>query len=106
MIIAFETRDLRQICEDGDTAVKKLGSELALALQQRLADVRAAESIGDLLVGDPRTSDPEHSTLTISLGGSACTIWSQNHVRPRLTVDGRIDWDRTTRLLLREIRRS
>lgn len=103
MIIAFETKRLRTICEDDAVAVKALGAPAAEALQQRLADLRAAESISELLVGSPRTSDTDGSTLTITLTASAHSIWAANHVSPPRDSSGRIDWDRTRRLRLLEI---
>ena len=106
MIIAFDTKKLREICEDDAVAVKELGSPAAEALRQRLADLRAAESISDLLVGNPRTSGAENVNLTIDLTATARTIWSQNHTTPLRTPLGDIDWKRTGRVRLVEIAKS
>lgn len=103
MIIAFETKRLREICEDDAVAINELGTSVAEALKQRLADVRAAESISDLIVGSPCPSGPDSSTLTISLNSSVRTVWSPNHVSPPRNSAGHIDWSRARRLLLREI---
>lgn len=103
MIIAFETRRLREICEDGAVAVTELGSPAAEALQQRLADLRAAESITDLVVGNPSTSGVGSAMLTIALTPTAYTIWSPNAVTPPRSADGHIDWTRTRRVRLLEI---
>ena len=106
MIIAFDTKKLREICEDDAVAVKELGSPAAEALRQRLADLRAAESISDLLVGNPRTSGAENVNLTIDLTATARTIWSQNQTTPLRTPLGDIDWKRTGRVRLVEIAKS
>jgi len=106
MIIAFDSKKLREICEDDAVAVKELGSPAAEALRQRLADLRAAESIRDLLVGNPRTSGAENATLTIDLTAAARTIWSQNHTTPPRTSLGDIDWERTGRVRLVEIAKA
>jgi hypothetical protein len=103
MIIAFESKRLREICEDQAVAVKELGSLAAEALQQRLADLRAADTISDLMVGNPRISDADGATLTITLTATAYTLWSPNHVNPPRDQAGGIDWSRTRRLRLLEI---
>ena len=103
MIIAFETKRLREICEDNAVAVKELGSPAAEALQQRLADLRAAETIGDLIVGSPRASGTDGATLTITLTETAHTVWAANHVNPPRDQTGRVDWTRTRRVRLLQI---
>ena len=103
MIIAFETKKLREICEDDAVAVKELGSPAAEALQQRLADLRAAESIEELLVGNPRPSGADSAALVITLTASMDMIWTANHVSPPRDDAGRIDWTRTRRVRLLEI---
>ncbi|GAA4421282.1 hypothetical protein GCM10023169_13990 [Georgenia halophila] len=103
MIIAFETKWLREVCEDGAVAVKELGSPAAEALQQRLADLRAAERISDLIVGNPRTSGAGDATLTITLTDTVDTIWLVNHASPPREEGGRVDWTRTRRVRLCEI---
>lgn len=106
MIIAFETKKLRTICEDDMVATKELGQAVADALKERLADVRAAESIADLIVGTPQTSGTDESTLTITLTLSAKTVWTPNHVSQPCRDDGRINWDRINRVRLLSIERS
>ena len=53
MEISFETRELRDICEDeylAEAALLTKGSEL---LRARLSDIRAADSVEDLYVFQP-----------------------------------------------------
>lgn len=106
MIIAFETKRLRAICEDETVASKAFGPAAADALQQRLADLRAADTIHDLIVGNPVVSGPDQSTLTIALAGGVRTLWSPNHVNVPRRTDGQVDWDRTRRIRLLAIERS
>lgn len=54
MIVAFETVKLRRVCEDKGVAIAQLGIEVAANLRERLADIRAASTTADLLVGRPR----------------------------------------------------
>lgn len=106
MIIAFETKRLRAICEDETVASKAFGPNVARTLQQRLADLRAADTIDDLIVGDPIISGPDESTLTIAIVPGVRTVWSPNHVNAPRQADGHIAWDRTRRIRLLAIERS
>ncbi len=68
MILAFETRTLRMICEDNSVASNKLGPEVASALRDRVADLRAAVTKSDLIVGNPTVGGTLGELLTIDLG--------------------------------------
>lgn len=103
MIIAFETKALRDICEDGDAAVEQLGPSLAASLQQTLADLRAAGSISELVVGDPQIGGENGAALTVSLTDGGRLVLMANHVQPPMTVDGSVDWSRTSRVRLTRI---
>lgn len=48
MQLAFQTRELRGICEDEIEASDALGQDCALALKRALADLRAASFMADL----------------------------------------------------------
>jgi toxin HigB-1 len=52
--LAFETIDLRDVCENEAQAKSLLGLEVAKALVHRLADLRAADAVSDLIAGNPR----------------------------------------------------
>lgn len=49
MEIAFETQKLRTLCERKQSARETFGPDLAMLLQLRIAEIRAAESCQDLL---------------------------------------------------------
>jgi len=100
MIVAFETERLRTICEDPAVAVKALGASTAANLRGRLADIRAATKIEDLLVGRPRLSGQSDEYLIISLGEERNMVWTPNHVTARTMADGKTDWTRVTRVRL------
>ena len=106
MIVAFETEELRRICEDSAVARSTLGDDVAANLAARVADLRAAPTIGDLPVGRPRVGGPELELLTVELGSATRMVWVANHSRPSKTPEGKIDWDRTNRIRLLEIGRS
>lgn len=103
MIIAFETKRLRTICEDGTVATDELGAVVANVLRERLADLRAADSIDDMIIGNATTSGPGRAILTITLTPGARTVWSPNHVHNPRCASGDIDWSQTRRVRLRSI---
>lgn len=103
MILAFETKRLRALCEDPDKAGAQLGAEVALQLRGRLADLRAATSLSDLLVGNPRLLGTAGEILVINLGPQAVMTWTPNHVRARLRPDDMVDWAHVSRIRLLRI---
>lgn len=103
MILAFETETLRSVCEDESVASHRLGAEVAAELRARLADLRAATSTADLLVGAPRFTGPRLELLTIDLGQKSFMIWIANHVPPRHNLEGNVDWGAVIRIRLLEI---
>jgi proteic killer suppression protein len=103
MILAFQTEKLRAICEDPAAAAKEFGTATAAQLRGRLADLRAATGTGDLLVGNPRFAGELDQYLIIDVGGEATMTWTPNHVTPRTTQAGGIDWICVTRVQLLKI---
>lgn len=102
MELAFRTRRLRAICEDAEVANRELGPSVAHALIRRLADLRAADSVDDLLVGSPTRQEKPHPTLSMDLGGGTL-VCRVNHPNPPLTSDGTLDWARVRRLLVIDV---
>ncbi len=96
MEIAFETRQLRSICEDGNVGAEVFDGSVVEHLRARLADLRAAETIRDLVVGSPEVFDSPPRVL-IDLGDRhlACAV---NHATVPRNEDGSVDWQRVRRL--------
>ncbi len=103
MIVAFQTEKLRRVCEDESVMTAKLGTTVAALLRERLADIRAASTLDDLIVGRPRLSGDKLELLTIDLGPASQMTWTANHAPPRISQDGKMDWTRTTRIRLLKI---
>jgi hypothetical protein len=103
MILAFETEELRTVCEDPDVAATLLSAAIASQLRGRLADLRAGTSISDLLVGNPRLGGTRSENLTIDLAPEVHMVWTANHVNTKTRVDGHIDWSRVSRVRLLKI---
>ena len=99
MELAFETVALRRICESDIEARKCYPEETVEDLHARLADMRAATSASDLIVGRPSLDARAPSHIRFSLGGGYQLVCVGNHSRPPpLTEDGFVDFDRLRRV--------
>ena len=97
--LAFETRPLRTICENESHAKCEFGSTVAEALKHRLADLRAATSIIDLVAGRPRVSDGANSQhMVVDLCGGYRIVFCPNHPNNPVTESGKLDWPKATRI--------
>ena len=102
--LAFDTLELRSICESPTKAKRKLGDLASRDLRHRLADMRAAESASTLIeMGWASESGTRGSpSLRISLTGTMYVICQPNHGRLPL-LKGRVDWTHVTRLRVTSI---
>ncbi|MBI1246005.1 MAG: hypothetical protein GC202_13460 [Alphaproteobacteria bacterium] len=66
MNFSFGSKKLREICEKKATAEKAIGKRGAQILQNRLADIEAADSFADVIAGSPRV-DPADSGNSVIL---------------------------------------
>ncbi|WP_132190493.1 MULTISPECIES: hypothetical protein [Kribbella] len=105
MELAFETRALRTLCEEDDVAAKKLPGEVVDALKRRLADLHAADSVLDLVVGRP-DFDPTAPLVRMTLAANYVLTCAANHRICPLQATGAVDWQRVRRLKILTIERS
>ena len=96
MQLAFETRQLRDICESENGAEQLLGTETAKELKRRLADLRAAACVGDLPSGGQ--AGAERYFFTLSDGSIVELV--PNHLKNPLLDSGEVDWRKVVRLKL------
>lgn len=97
--ISFHTEGLRNVCIDGALADQTLGPAVAEALRNRLVDIRAADSVYDLLAGQP-AADMHDSVecYRVNLVDGARLILVPNHNTPRIDAQGAVDWARVRRV--------
>jgi proteic killer suppression protein len=99
--LAFESRRLRTICEMEAEAKSELGDAVAEVLKHRLADLRAASSVKDLLAGRPRVlegSGGKH--MAVELADDYRLVFTSNHItRPKDSAND-INWGWVTRIRL------
>ena len=99
MEVAFETRQLRSVCESQVVASREFAPAVVKTLMSRLADMRAASSIHDLIAGNARV---------LKVGGDMCLmvdlacdhymLLSANHPRNPRCEQGELDWERVRRV--------
>lgn len=75
VLLSFETQRIRALCESGSAATKAFGAESALALRNRLADLRAAESLEELVACDLKASSDYPDHLEINTGSGLRLIF-------------------------------
>jgi len=101
MELAFATRSLRDVCESAEKARRKLGLKVSEALRRRVADLRAAVSVNDLIAGQPH--ELEAARIALNLTDGYRLILASNHaVSPKLE-SGKMDWSKVTRVKLLRI---
>lgn len=93
MEIAFQTRSLRDVCESDEKLKRQFGDRTAESIKTRLADLRAAASIQDVVSGNPRKITRDGKPLMIlELDGGRVVAFCPNHLRMPLRPDGLVDW--------------
>ena len=90
--MSFETKALRDICEDESLASKALGPVAAEALKNRLSDIRAADTIHEILAGRPHAGGSMDRYRFELADGYHLTVLP-NHAPPRNNAAGTTDWE-------------
>lgn len=104
MELAFDDKSLRTLCESEAHARRELGSEVAEVLKRRLADLRAATSVKDLVAGQPRQlHHADHQYMAVDLCDGYCIVYGANHSSNPITETGDLDWTRVSRVKILRI---
>jgi hypothetical protein len=104
LVVAFENKDLRMVCENESIAKENYGST---KLQDRLADIFAATTVRDLPVGNP--VETEYETLPafkIEIEAGLLLFISPNHVAIPCLQDGHVAWDKVSRVKIIAIQKN
>ena len=104
MILAFPTLELRNLCLSQTKAEAKYGYKVAKLLRERLADLRAAESVLELVAGRPREmrSKP-HNKYAINLADGYRLVLEVNHQNVPQKASGQVDWALVSRVKILRI---
>lgn len=97
MDILFKTETERALCLSEHVAKKQLGANSAKKLRTRLADLRAAARVSDLIAGRPHPLKGDRSgQFALNLHGGMRLVFESAHMATPLTTDGAIDWPQVT----------
>jgi hypothetical protein len=93
--------DIRSLCENSSKAAEMYGESASAFLRDRLADLRAATTIDDLVAGSIAFHDSQ--ALSLELYDGYKLILEANHSSNPKTGDGKTDWQNVRRLKVMEI---
>jgi hypothetical protein len=94
--LSFARKSLRELCENSAKAGCKLGVNTANELRRRLADLRAATSVRDLLIGEPHGIGEDQIALDVG-AGFQITFCANHNTLPKVE-SGAIDWSKVDRV--------
>lgn len=107
MELAFDTKELRTICENELQAKHDLGDAVSETLKHRLADLQAAKNVKDLLVGNVRrVAIKDGEGMAVDLSEGYTLIFAANHVKMPTATNGKLDWDGVNRIKVMRIEKG
>ena len=99
MEINFKDKKLKDLCEQQNLAQRKLGDQMAKKLTARLADLRAASSVTELVAGHPHPLTGDLAgKFALDLVHPKRLVFEPEHDPIPRTEDGGIDWSQVTRI--------
>lgn len=99
MEISFDTKALRDLCEDESLAAQALGLAASEALKSRLLDIRAADAIYEVLAGRPQAGQYQNmDCYRFELADGLRLTVLPNHTPSRKNAVGTTDWKRVRRV--------
>jgi len=99
--LSFANKALRELCESSVKADRKLGVDVANELRRRVADLRAATSVLDLLIGAPR--ETREDQIALDVGPSFQLTFCANHNTVPKIESGSVDWSKVSRVKILSI---
>jgi len=100
--IAFETLQLRQLCESKEMAENLLGS-VASDFIARISDLRAAQDVNDIIVGNPTTFGDNNDSFSVDISDNNKIIFVSNHSNTPTKPNGDTDWENVYRIKITHI---
>jgi proteic killer suppression protein len=97
--LAFANKSLRQLCESKAKANRDFGVKMADGLRRRVADLRAATCVSDLVIGTPRELEGDRQEqIALDLDDGFRLIFCANHNAVPELESGGIDWSKVSRV--------
>jgi hypothetical protein len=106
--LAFATEELRDRCEILLIGERAYGPEVARQLRERLASMREADNVFELLTGHPRPiPEGDGRCYEVLLPENVRMVICANHkVVPRLRGSDSVDWSKVTRVIVQSIEKA
>jgi len=102
--LAFAEKSLRQLCENEAIAKRMLGIKVAEKLKRRLADLRAATCVKDIVAGSPRELEGVYQRqIALALCDDYHIVFCANHNTVPFLESGAIDWAKVSRVKILRI---
>lgn len=98
MLIGFANKDIKKLCEISNEADRRLGKPSAVMLRKRLADLEAAQTVRDLVIGGPHQLSDGSIALKLH-GGFRLVFEADLDPIPQLTSGG-TDWAAVNRIII------
>ncbi len=107
MDVYFRTKKMQGLCSSSKKMTRKLGSRLATKLQQRLAELQAAESLADISRLPParchELKQDREGQLSVDLVHPYRLVFEPGDDPVPCKVDGGLDWHRVTSVVVVEV---
>ena len=97
MQISFANRQVRELCELNQAALRELGQAGARRLQARLADLEASSDVRNLVAGHPHPLQGDRAgQFALDLNGGRRLVFEPDQVPAPQLAGGGIDWAAVT----------
>lgn len=103
--LAFRTRALRARCEDPTTGRINWTPDVQEQLRNRLADLRAADSPLELIVGAPQLVEGPRPRIEVKITDQHIMVCHVNHASVPRDTQAKVQWNKIYRIRVDEIRR-
>ena len=107
MEITFGSRKMERVCNSEKEMHAKLGDRNAKVLQQRLVEMKAADTLDDLMkIPAARCHEltgNRQSQLAVGLVHPKRLVFKPDHDPEPTKDDGDLDWQKVTRVVVTEI---
>lgn len=98
LLIAYNSERIRDICCNSSVAIQCLGEDAAVLLQDRHADIQAANNVFELLVGQVAING---NNCTLSMSNLLSIVMAANY--PAAADGSYFDWSTVGRVKIMEI---
>ena len=107
MEVSFDSRSMQKACSSAREAKKKWGDRTAGRLQQRLLELKAADTLADISHLPParchELKGDRAGQLSVDLVHPYRLLFEPDHDPVPRKPDGGLDWTKVTRILVLEV---